>query len=323
VDEPGPGEVRVRVEACGVCGSDLHFFELGPMVPGKTPGHEIAGRIDALGDGVEGFATGDRVVVEPLASCGRCAYCRTGRDAICPAVQFFGVHRHGGFAEFVTAPSHRLFRVPAAVDAPVAALAEPMAVAVHGLHLGGFAAGQRVLVLGAGTIGQMTVLAAKAQGADEVFLTARYPHQAELGEHLGATRVLTGDAAEAPALGSLGRDAAFDLVVETVGGAADTLRSAAAAVRPGGTISVLGLFLGGVRLESLPLFLKENTVVWSNCYGRTDRRPDFETAVDLVAHHRDALAAVTTHQLPLHEIGRAFALAGDKSAGVVKVTVQP
>jgi len=96
VQAPEPGYVRVRVEACGVCGSDLHFFALGPIVPGNTPGHEIAGRVDELGDGVEGFATGDPVVIEPLVSCGRCEYCLAGRDAICPALQFMGVHRHGG-----------------------------------------------------------------------------------------------------------------------------------------------------------------------------------------------------------------------------------
>jgi 2-desacetyl-2-hydroxyethyl bacteriochlorophyllide A dehydrogenase len=323
VDEPGPGEVRIRVEACGVCGSDLHFFALGPIAPGNTPGHEIAGHVDQLGDGVEGFAVGDRVAVEPLSSCGRCDYCRKGQDAICPQLRFFGVHCHGGFAEFISVPARRLFRVPGDVEAAVAALAEPMAVAVHGLRLGGFEKGQRVLVLGAGTVGLLTTLAAKSLGAGEVILTARYPHQAELGRHLGAERVLTEADAAPMALGRLGSEAPVDLVMETVGGKADTLRGAAAAVRPGGTISVLGIFLGGVSLDTLPLFIKENTIVWSNCYGRTDRTPDFATAVDLVAKHRDALAAVTTHRVPLHEIRRAYALAGDKSAGAVKVTVLP
>lgn len=323
VDEPGPGEVRIRVEACGLCGSDLHFFELGPIVPGNTPGHEIAGRIDRLGDGVEGFAVGEQVAVEPFASCGCCDYCRTGRDAICPQLRFFGVHCHGGFAEFISVPAHRLFRVPDEVDASIAALAEPMAVAVHGLRLGGFEKGQRVLVLGAGTVGLLTTLAAKSLGAGEVILTARYPHQAEIGRHLGAERVLTEEDAAPMALGRLGSEAPFDLVMETVGGKADTLRGAAAAIRPGGTISVLGIFLGAVSLDTLPLFIKENTLVWSNCYGRTDRTPDFSTAVDLVSSHRDALAAVTTHQFPLPEISRAYALASDKSAGAVKVTVHP
>jgi len=156
----------------------------------------------------------------------------------------------------------------------------------------------------------------------EVWLTARYPHQAELGAHLGASRVLTGDQTAPLALGLLGRDAPIDVVVETVGGEADTLQAAAAAVRPGGVISVLGLFLGGVALDSLPLFLKENTLVWSNCYARNGRGPDFAAALDLVSRRRDALRAAVTHRVPLPEIARAFGLAGDKTAGTIKVSVE-
>lgn len=323
VPEPAPGEVRLRVEACGLCGSDLRFFHLGPIVADTTPGHEMVGTVDALGDGVAAFATGDRVAVEPLSSCGGCDSCRAGRDAICREQRFYGVHRHGGFAEYVCVPDHRLYRVPDGLPAAVAALAEPMAVSVHGLRLGRFEAGQRVLVLGAGTIGLTAVRAAASLGASEVWLTARYPHQAELGCQMGATRVLTEEEGSPESLAALGIEAPIDLVVETVGGAADTLRSATAAVRPGGTISVLGLFMGDVALPALQLFLKENAVVWSNCYGRTPEGADFDTAVDLVVRHRSELSAVTTHQVPLEEIGRAYALAGDKKSGAIKVSVLP
>jgi len=178
-------------------------------------------------------------------------------------------------------------------------------------------------VLGAGTIGLMTAQAAAALGAGEVVLTARYPHQAELGRHLGADRVLSEDEASPGGLQKLGSDAPIDLVVETVGGTADTLRGAATAVRPGGAISVLGLFDGEITLNALPLFLKENSLVWSNCYGRTPDGADFATAVDIVAKHRDALGPVVTHRVPLNEIEHAFELAGDKTAGVVKVSIHP
>jgi L-iditol 2-dehydrogenase len=323
VPEPGPGEVRLRVEACGLCGSDLHFFHLGGMVPGITPGHEMAGHVDAVGDGVVGLRAGDRVAAEPLSSCGSCDYCRAGRDSICPQVQVFGLHRDGGFAEYVVLPARRLFAVPADLDPRIAALSEPMAVAVHGLRLGRLQAGQRVLVLGAGTVGLLTARAADALGAGEVWLTARHPHQAELGRKLGATRVL-GEAEASPEdLCALGREAPIDLVVETVGGTADTLRVAAEAVRPGGTISVLGIFLGDVALDTLPLLIKETTLTWSNCYSHTTEDADFETAVQLVGRHRDLLASLSTHQVPLDDVARAFALAEDKKAGAVKVTVLP
>jgi threonine dehydrogenase-like Zn-dependent dehydrogenase len=323
VPEPEPGEVRVRIDTCGLCGSDLHFFHMGPVSPGNTPGHEMAGCVDAVGDGVEGLAPGDRVAVEPLASCGRCDYCRTGRDSICPSVQLFGVHRPGGFAEFATLPARRLFRIPVDLDPIIAALTEPMAVAVHGLRQGQLQAGQRVLVLGAGTVGLLTAKAAVALGAGEVWLTARHPHQAEVGQHLGATRVLREEEASRADLFRLGAEAPIDLVVETVGGTADTLRSAAAAVRPGGVISVLGIFYGDVSLDTLQFFLKENTLTWSNCYSRPADGADFAVAVELVGQHRDELAQVTTHQVPLADVARAFALAGDKKAGAVKVTVVP
>jgi threonine dehydrogenase-like Zn-dependent dehydrogenase len=276
-----------------------------------------------LGDGVEELAAGDRVAVEPLKSCGRCDYCRTGRDAICPSLEVFGIHRHGGFAEFVTLPARRLFRVPEDLDPHVAALSEPMAVAVHGLRRGHLQPGQRVLVLGAGTVGLVTAKAAAALGAGDVWLTARHPHQAELGRHMGAGVVLSEQQATREELFRLGCEAPIDLVVETVGGTADTLRAATAAVRPGGAISVLGIFFGEVALEALPLLIKENTVTWSNCYSRTPEGVDFEAAVEIVERHRDELAELTTHQVPLAEAARAFALASDKKGGAVKVTVVP
>ena len=315
--------MRVRVEACGICGSDLHFYHRGPLFPGTCPGHEMAGVVDGLGDGVEGFASGDRVAVEPLVSCGRCHACRTGRDAICPEGRLFGVHQHGGLAEYVTVPARRLFPVAGDLSPLLASLTEPMAVAIHGLRRGALQPDQRVLVLGAGTIGLVAVKAALALGAKEVLLTARHPHQAELGRSLGATRVLAEAEATREGLYRLGCDAPIDLVVETVGGEAETLRDAVAAVRPGGTISVLGLFFGDVALEGMPLLVKEGTLAWSNCYARSPEGADFEAATELVSRNRDELAALATHQVPLADVQRAFRLATDKKSGTVKVTVLP
>ena len=321
--EPDAGEVRVRVSACGICGSDLHFYHAGMWAPGATPGHEITGTVDALGDGVEGIATGDAVAIEPLRSCGQCDSCRAGLDAICRTSQIHGIHRQGGLAEFVCVPARRLFPVPNGIDPRIAALSEPMAVVVHGLRRGGIAAGQRVLVLGAGNVGLLTVLAARAMGAGDVWLTARHPHQAALGAELGASRVLTEEEADPFALDGIGREAPVDLVVETVGGRADTLISASAAVRPGGTISVVGVFMGRVEIDPLPLFMKENVLTFSNCYSHPAEDPDFAKAVELVASHRDALAAVTTHESPLDRVEDAFVTAADKKAGVIKVTILP
>jgi threonine dehydrogenase-like Zn-dependent dehydrogenase len=252
--------------------------------------------------------------------------CRAGRDSICPQLKILGVHESGGMADYVVAPARRLFRAPADLAPAVAALTEPVAVVLHGLRRGSFAPGQRVLVLGAGTVGLLAVLAARAFGASEVLLTARHAHQAELGRALGATRVL-GEAEATPgALAKLARKTPADLVVETVGGTADTLRAAGAALAPGGMVSVLGVFLAAATIDPYPLFMKEGTLAWSNCYARAAQghpRADFDDAVALVGAERERLARLLTHSVPLADTPRGFALAGDKKAGTVKVTVLP
>jgi threonine dehydrogenase-like Zn-dependent dehydrogenase len=323
IPEPGPGEVRVRLLACGICGSDLHFYHGGFWAPGTTPGHEMAGEIDALGDGVSGLATGDRVALEPFHTCGACEECAAGQPVRCRALRILGIHCGGGLAEFVTVQAHRAFPVPADLDPRIAALAEPMAVVVHGLRRGRLARGERVLVLGAGSIGLVATLAARELGAGEVFVTARHPHQAELAASLGATRVLREDEADESGIQALAREVPIDLVVETVGGSADTLKLATHAIRPGGRVCVLGLFFAPVPVEPMLLLLKEASLIWSNCYARSPGETDFATATRLVASRREALAPLLTHGVALGEASRAFALASDKKSGAVKVSVLP
>lgn len=326
IPEPGPGEVRVAVEACGICGSDLHLFDSGFFAPGITPGHESAGRIDALGPGVTGVASGTRVAVEPMRGCGACASCRRGQYSICRSARLHGVQLPGGLAEYIVVPADRVHRLPADLDPQFAALAEPMAVVVHALVRGKLSVGQRVLVLGAGSVGLLTLAAARRLGAADVWITARHPHQALLARALGATRVLREAEAEPLALDALGREAPIDLVVETVGGHADTLRAAAAAVRPGGTIAVVGLFLGAVSVDPIGLLMKEVTMAWSYCYGLRAAgagRSDFVEAIEVIAAERDALAALVTHRFPLEQIARAFDVAGDRRGGAIKVSINP
>lgn len=321
--EPGAGEVRVRVEACGICGSDLHLFHGRMMPEGHTPGHEISGRIDALGEGVRGLTPGLHVCVEPLETCGRCRSCREGRDSVCPGCRVVGVHRPGGLAEYVVVPARRVFRLPDDLPPELSALAEPMAVAVHGVRRGGLETGQRVLVLGAGSVGLATLVAARALGAGEVLISARHAHQARLARALGARRVLDEREASPEGLAALSLQTDLDLVVETVGGTSNTLRAACHAIRPGGVVSVLGLFLQDPGLDPLALFLKEGTLAWSNCYHRAPAAPDFERAVQILDAERESLRGLLTHTEPLDHIDRAFRRAADKKDGVVKVTVVP
>lgn len=319
---PEAGELRVRLEACGVCGTDLHFFGSGLMAPGHTPGHEMVGRVDALGEGVEAPAVGTRVAVEPVRFCGRCRECVAGRTSACRQFLIYGVHLPGGFSEYAVLPAKSAFPVCEEASAAVAALAEPLAVGVHGLRRGGLLPGQRVLVLGSGAVGLTTLIAARAAGAGEVWISARHERQAQLAQHFGAHRVLREEEALPDAVAQLGLENEFDLVVESVGGHADTLRSACAAVRPSGSISVLGVFMDAIGLDPMPLLLKEVNLHWSNCYHHpSDSEPDFAEATRIIAAEHERLASLTTHQYPLDEIGHAFATAADKKAGAIKVSV--
>ena len=327
--DPASGEVRVQLEACGICGSDLHLMHAGLLAVGHTPGHEMAGRIEAVGPGVDHLQAGQRVAIEPLISCGECRACQEGRDSCCPALQIYGIHQPGGLAESLVIPAHRAYPVAEEIEPAIAALCEPIAVAVHGLMRARFEKDERVLILGAGSIGLVTLLAARHLGAKETFITARHAHQAETALALGADHVLDERNADAAGLGVLGSRSEIDVAVETVGGGANTLLTATAALRPGGRVSVLGMFLEPPSLSPLELLLKEVDLCWSNCYHRnarassseTGRLADYDVATDIVDHERERLGRLITHQFPLADIDQAFATAADKKSGALKVSI--
>jgi len=320
IPEPGPGEVRVRIAACGICGSDMHLLPFGYAGQCVVPGHEMTGEVDLLGDGVAGLATGDRVVVEPLRSCGACPPCHRGQHALCPESRLLGIHIDGGFAEYACVPAQRLYPIARRIPARLAALAEPMAVAIHGLDRGNVSGDSKVLVLGAGTLGLLGTLAARERGA-EVWVSARYPHQADLARAFGATRVLSEAESSLEALDALRGEIDFSCVLESVGSGGNTLPLAAAAVAPGGCISILGIFIEPIELNPALLFFKEVTLAWSNCYQQGRAPADFAEAVRLIEALADTLEPITTHQIALDEIERGFAIAGDRSSGAVKVSV--
>ncbi len=318
--QPAAQEALVRVHNCGICGSDLHFYHGSSPAPRACLGHEIAGEVVAVGDDVERVRPGDLVAVEPLVVCHECVACRRGDYQLCTRLQIVGFHRDGGFAEYVAMPAYALYRLPAAVDAVVGALAEPLAVGVHAVRLAQIRGGECVLVLGAGTIGLLAIAAAKAAGAGEVWVTARYPQQTTAAQALGATRCFRGDEEE---LRAAARQQPVDLVIETVGGEADTLTQAIAHVRPGGQVAVLGVFSKPPAIDAVTLMMKEVRLFGSMTYGRDAAGSDFDTALEILAAQPDTFRALVTHRLPLSEIAHAFEIAGDKRSGSVKVMVFP
>jgi threonine dehydrogenase-like Zn-dependent dehydrogenase len=316
-DEPGPlepGWVRLRVEACGICGSDLHFWHGHLRRPLSTsPGHELAGTVV---DGPAGLSD-QRYAVSPNVTCGRCAFCRSGRTNLCSkGGPGLGLGRHGGLAELVDAPLENLAPIPDGVDAVTASLTEPLAVTVRGVGLADVQADERVLVLGAGTIGLCAALVARDRAA-EVAISARHPHQRAAAEQLGVTVL---DEADALAWGKEQRP---DVVVESVGGAADTVGDAVRVVGRGGRIVLLGTFDGPRTVDLQRLMMKEVRLLGSFCYGSGPREPEFATAARLTGRWSSELAALATHQLPLDQVAEAFRTASDKGTGAIKVTLVP
>ncbi|MEO8601425.1 MAG: alcohol dehydrogenase catalytic domain-containing protein [bacterium] len=314
-------EVVVRVRACGICGSDLHWFTGHGRPPRVCPGHEIAGEVVGLGDAVTTWREGDRVAIEPMAVCGVCRYCRADMPQLCVRLRIFGMHLNGGLAERIAVPASALFALPDGMDWAVAALAEPLAVAVHALRLAAIDAGQRVLVLGSGSVGLLGVLAARAAGAAEVWITARYPHQAQQARELGATRVFATTAEADAERRGLAGEHAVDAVIETVGGSADTIADALHCVRPAGTVVVLGVFTGSPPLPATTLLVKEARLVGSMMYDRRTVPVDFAAAIALLADHTERIAPLVTHRFGLDDVQRAFETAADKSSGAIKVCV--
>lgn len=321
--EAGPGEALVRVRAVGICGSDL-LMNAGRTTADELPaGHEVAGEIVAVGDGVDPAIVGRRVAVDTIGlgrACLKCWYCRTGQYRSCMDM---APESGGGFAEFMTRQADGCFPLHDNLSWHEGALVEPLAVSVHGMRRGGLRPGETVAVLGAGNIGLTAVAAARAMGAGRITVTARHPQQADMAQKLGADIAVTpeGDALRDALLEATeGRGA--DLTLETVGGRTDaTLKQAVDVTRVQGRIAVLGGFHAPITLDWLPPLLKEQSFIFSSCYSVMDGRHDFEMAIELMSSGYVKLRQMVTHEFPLTDIQRGFDTAYDKTSGSIKVQI--
>lgn len=322
---PGPGDALVRVRAEGICGSDLNQYRKLTDPETVPAGHETAGEIVEVGEGVDPARVGQRVAVEVVGhgkACLMCWYCRQGQYRNCMDK---GEYAGGGFAEYVTRNAAACYPLPEAMTWEEGALVEPLAVSIRGLRRGALMAGDTAVVLGAGNIGLTTIAAAKALGAGKIIATARHAHQAKLARRLGADSVLDPDDARTKStIDDLTGGLGADITIETVGGFGSdaTLVQAVDMTRVMGRIVVLGVFHDPIPTDWMQPLLKEQSIIFSVCYGIMNGRHDFEMAVDLMASGKVDLKRMVTHTFPLVEMSQALAKAYDKSSGSVKVQLR-
>ena len=279
VPEPGPGEVLVEVSHCGICGSDLHFAIEGRGKPGVIGGHEYAGRVAALGAGIEDWAEGDDVVGGAMTGCGECVSCRGGRPSLCRRRSSPGVGDfQGAFAGFVTCAAAELVRVPAGLPLRTAALTEPLAVALHGITAAAVGPGSRVLVTGAGPIGLLTVAALRARGVDDVAVSEPAPARRQLADAVGAKETVTPDQLPRPAMPFDLVDHPFDAALEC-SGRAEAFDAALANLDRGGRLVIVGAGMQQPRLDQLRVLLNELVVTGAYNYDEGG----FDHAVGLLA----------------------------------------
>ncbi|MDJ0850484.1 MAG: alcohol dehydrogenase catalytic domain-containing protein [Myxococcota bacterium] len=282
VPELGPTEVLLEVSYCGVCGTDLHLVMEGWGRPGSIGGHEYSGRIVALGSEVGGWEIGETVVGGPEPGCGACAQCRARRPGLCDRRDSPGAGEfQGAFAEYMRVDASQLLRLPEGLDLREAALAEPVAVALHGITLSGVTAGQRTLVAGAGPIGALTVAALHARGVADVTVSEPRPLRRALAEKLGARRAVEPQTLDVPRMPFALVEEPFDVAFEC-SGSPDAFRAALAGLRRAGRLVIVGTGMERPRLDTNRVLLNELVVTGAYNYDENG----FDAALELLASGR-------------------------------------
>ncbi len=320
---PGPGEVLVRVESVGVCGSDVHIYEwtdgydfMAPHLP-ATLGHEFAGRVSVAGPDA-GIAEGARVAVVPTVFCGTCPSCRGGAAQMCTNRRAIGLTRNGGFARLVCVPASNLLMLPEAIDTELGALIEPLSVAADAVLIGDVTLGDTVLVLGPGTIGQGIALMAKAAGAGRIIVAGRADApRFDVLRKLGFGDVV--DVAEGPLAEqvlALTGGTPVDVVLEATGHPPSII-DGLSVLKKGGVLVVAGIHPGPLTLP-LTVFVRNRHQLRAS--HSTERRT-WDRVVSLMARDPESFRPMITHRLPLERGIEGFELARQRVAS--KVMLRP
>ncbi len=323
--EPGPGEVLIRVAACGICGSDVHGYDgsSGRRIPPIVMGHEAAGTVAALGAGVAGYSVGDRVTFDSTVYCGQCVYCQRGDINLCDNRQVIGVscgdyRRYGAFAEYVVVPQRILYHLPDNLSFAEAAMLEAASVALHAVRVSLVKGGESALVIGAGMIGLLTMQAAKALGCARVLVSDVDVSRLSLAKRFGADEVLHAPGADLAAqVLKLTQGRGVDLAYEAVG-RSETVNVAIDCTQKGGTVTLIGNIQPEVTLPLQKVVTRQLRL-----QGSCASAGEYPQAIDLIAGGKIEVGSLITAIAPLEEGPRWFERLYAREPNLMKVILTP
>lgn len=316
---PGDNEVVMQTQRIGVCGSDIHVYHgLHPYTTYPVVlGHEVSGIVASVGKNVTGLQPGDKMTFMPQITCGECYPCKHGMYHICENLKVMGFQSGGAAQEYFVVPVENALKLPDSISLDEAAMIEPIAVTVHAIARGGGVAGKRVVVLGAGTIGNLTAQVAKASGAKAVMITDVSPYKLERAQRCGIEFIVDvgqenlGDAI----LRGFGDEKA-DLILECVG-VESTITDAVQYARKGSTIVIVGVFGKKPQVDLGLVQDRELSLVGTLMYQKSD----YERAIEIVAAGKLTLDEMITHRFPFERYLDAYHAIEESDGHYLKVMI--
>ena len=324
IPEISDDQVLVKMEYCGVCGSDVHFYKDGRVGGVAAPpdfvlGHEVAGEVVKIGAAVKNLKVGDKVALEPGYACGKCEYCKTGRYNLCPNVIFFADPPvQGALKEYVAHPADMCFKLPENMSTEEGALVEPLAVGLHATALGGVGLGSDVLILGGGCIGLVTLLSAKARGASRIVVVDLYEKRLNMAKEMGATEVINAQKENvAERVEELFDGKGVDFVFETAGAIA-TIQQTPYYVKKGGTIVLVGMAAESMANYNFSqAMVKEITIKTVFRY-----RNLYPTAIAAISSGSIDVKKIVTNRFTFDESDLAFSTVVHDAQNVIKAVIK-
>ncbi len=322
IPQIGSNEILVKMKRVGVCGSDVHFYlegSIGSFIVKKPLilGHECAGEIVEIGDEVKTFRIGQRVVIEPGFTCGKCEYCKSGRYNLCREVKFYAAPPYdGAFAEFVSAPEQNVFVMPAEMSFEEGAMIEPLAVGMMAAKMGEVTAHDTVAVLGAGPIGQMALQAAKTYGVPETFVSDIVDYRLEYAKKYGAKEAINASKENmVEKIMELTDNKGVDVVIEA-SGASQSIQQSIDIVKPGGRIVLVGYPPKDVQMPLSKVIANELRIQGIHRYANV-----YPTAIKDVSSGKAIVKPFVTNVFPLEKIKEAFEANINKTGNPMKIQI--